>query len=168
MSGNAANRDRSNQRGDILAAYRLLSEIERLKSTKDAAEKQLNALTETLRLLVSSFPIDERNAFIRQLSEAGISNEVRRSTAEYHNNVVSIFRTAPLLEWSIPDIKKALHEHGTDINDKSLYNIINYLATTGRLQRVSRGRYVIKGLGAGLDIDNVRNDGTMRATEHDA
>jgi len=167
MSAIGKNRDRTNQRGDVLAAHRLLSEIERLKNTKDTAERQLSVLTETLELLVSALPIAERNTFIRRLDEFRISSQPKNRVSAIHDNVISIFSKTPLIGWSVPEVKKVLHEHGANIDLKALYNIINYLATTGRLQRVSRGRYVIKGLGASLDIDNVRNDGTMRATEHD-
>jgi hypothetical protein len=167
MNAVAVNHDRIDQRGDILAARRLLGEIERLRHTKDAAERQLGVLTETLELLLSAFPPTERGLFMRQLDALRISGQKTKKISDIHDNVISIFSRAPLLEWSIPEIKSALHDQGAQIDLKALYNVINYLATTGRLRRVSRGRYVIKGLGASLDIDNVRNDGTMWATEHD-
>jgi hypothetical protein len=167
MSQRAVNSDRAGQRGDFLAARRLLAEIERLKQTRDAAERQLDSLTETLELLVSAFPLAERNAFTHKLVELGVSGYQKRKLPDIRDNVISIFSRTPLLELSIPEIKAALGEQGAQIDLKALYNVINYLATTGRLRRVTRGRYVISGLGASLDIDNVREDGTMRTTEHD-
>jgi hypothetical protein len=167
MSHNAAHSDHANQRGDVLAARRLLAEIERLKHAKDTAERQLTSLTETLELLVSDFPAVERSIITQRLAALGISGYQKKKISDLRDNVISIFTRTPLLEMSIPEIKSALNEQGSQVDLKALYNVINYLATTGRLRRVTRGRYVINGLGASLDIDNVRDDGTHWATEHD-
>jgi hypothetical protein len=118
-------------------------------------------------LLLSSFSSEDRDTFAKRLNELRAHDRPGKRSYEIRDNVILLFSQTPLLEWSVPEIKSALDQEGAEVDLKVLYNVINYLATSGRLRRVSRGKYVINGLGASLDIDNVRNDGTMRTTEHD-
>ncbi|MBV8751626.1 MAG: hypothetical protein JO328_02065 [Hyphomicrobiales bacterium] len=155
------------------AAAHLWSEIERARGERNAADALLSRLAGALELLVDSLPSPEREEYRRRLDElrTGVGAPNIRG-GEVYSNVIELFRQAGPREWSVPEIQDALSRRGQPIDDaraaKAVYNTINYFAKTGRLQRISRGRYRVCDLGAALDVaDDIGDDGTTRMTEHD-
>jgi hypothetical protein len=167
MSASDQGQHRPEQRPDLRAALRILGEIERARGVKDTAEKQIESLSGALAIMVEAFPPSERDEFLRRLEEVQGRGPHKARITQVRDNVIAIFRQNNAKELTVPDIQEALTSNGAEPDLKSLYNTINYLATTGRLQRVARGKYMMKGVGAILDIDNVREDGTIRPSEND-
>ncbi len=156
----------------VLAAVRLWTEIERAKNERDAAAGLVNRLADTLELLLGSLPAGEQDEYRRRLDEVrGGGSSADSRGGEVYGNVIELFRRAGRKEWSIPEIQDALGEKGQALDPKTvkaIYNTINYFAKTGRLQRISRGRYLVRDLGAALDVaEEISDDGTTRTTEHD-
>jgi Fe2+ or Zn2+ uptake regulation protein len=80
--------------------------------------------------------------------------------------VIALFQKNQRAEWTVPDIQSELEKGGAAPEAKALYNALNYLAKSGRLRRVARGRYVVAHIGVEVDYDDF-DDGTTRLTEHD-
>jgi hypothetical protein len=125
-----------------------------------------------VELVIRSLPPSEQDEYRRRLDEvrgSGSSPDTRGG--EVYGNVIELFRRHGRREWSISEIQDALGERGQALDSKTvkaIYNTINYFAKTGRLQRISRGRYLVRDLGVGLDIaEDMGDDGTTRSTEHD-
>ena len=156
----------------VLAAVRLWTEIERARNERDAAAGLVSRLADTLELVIRSLPANERDEYQRRLDELrGSATSPDNRGGEVYGNVIELFRRHGSREWSIPEIQAALGEKGEALDSKTvkaIYNTINYFAKTGRLQRISRGRYLVRDLGAGLDVaEDIGDDGTTRPTEHD-
>jgi hypothetical protein len=49
-------------------------------------------------------------------------------------------------EWTAPKMATLLSAEGVSAKPKQIHNILNYLARTGRLRRVGRGRYLYMGV----------------------
>jgi len=66
----------------------------------------------------------------------------------------------------VPEIFDAL---GQPANTKALYNAIHYLAKTGRIERIARGKYVVRSWGVGFDAaEEIEGaDGPPHRSEHD-
>lgn len=143
------------------------TEIERARGERDAAEALVNRLAGTLELLIESLTPVERAEYERRRGELRNSPRPPRG-GEVYENVIELFRESGNREWTFQEIQSALHERGKSADPKSIYNLINYFTKTGRIQRIARGRYLVRGLGAGVHVaEDFGDDGTTRATEHD-
>jgi hypothetical protein len=162
------NRSEKDQRGTLRAALRLLGEIERAKSLKESAERQINSLAQALEGIILELPELDGIEFKKRLDEIYTPNQLKVKSGDINSNIIYLFKQGHNREWTIPEIHTEINKDGAQIDMKSLYNSVNYLAATGKLRRVSRGRYIISGIGASLDLDDFREDGTNRATEHDS
>lgn len=49
------------------------------------------------------------------------------------------------VQWSMPDIKQMIREHGIDAAPKDIYNAIGYLVRRGYVRRIGYGRYLVEG-----------------------
>ena len=145
-----------------------MAEIERAHEDRIAADNRGKKYSEALALLLDDLPFDERSAIQRRLDRVGSEVTVASGrTGEVHDNVVALFKGHSKREWSVPEIQAELTKSGEAADQKSLYNVINYLAKVGRLRRISRGQYLVLGIGAGMEAEGVSEDGTRRMTEHD-
>jgi hypothetical protein len=156
----------------VRAALQLWTEIERARNERDAASALVNRLANTLELLLDGLPAAERQRYEQRLAEIrGSEAEPDNRGGEVYNNVIELFRRAGPREWSIVEIQDALSDKEKPIDSKTIkaiYNTINYFVKTGRLQRIARGRFLIRDLGAALDVaEDVVDHGTTRMTEHD-
>ena len=146
----------------------LLAEFERARDERDAAQARMNQFADTIRLFIGNLSAEERTEFTRRFDDARRGSPARGG--ETYGNVVALFRRDQRPEWTLAEAKIALQQNGVKVEDKTLQNVFVYLANTGRLQRVSRGRYVVTGLGIGIESSDelARDDGTQRVSEHDA
>jgi hypothetical protein len=152
----------------VRAALHLMAEIERAYEDRTAADSRGRKYGEALALLLDDLPLNERVAIQRRLDRVAFApaSGAGRS-GEVHDNVVALFKGHTKREWSVPEIQAELTKAGEPVEPKALYNVINYLAKVGRLRRVSRGQYLVLGVGAGLEAAGLADDGTRRMTEHD-
>ena len=155
----------------VKAALQIWCEIERARGEKDAADALVNRLAGTLDLLLGALPEAERVEYRRRLDELQrATSEPDARGGEVYGSVIDLFRKTKRREWSIPDVQDALQKEGCSVEDpkvvKAIYNTLNYFAKTGRLERISRGRYRV--LGADLTVpEDIADYGTQRLTEHD-
>jgi hypothetical protein len=151
----------------VRAALHLMAEIERAHHERLAADTRVRKFGEALSLMLESLPQPERLEIQHRLDRVRSNAHTSGRSGEMHDNVVALFKHHSKREWSIPEIQAELTKDGGPVDSKALYNAVNYLAKTGRLRRVSRGQYLVLGIGAGLDVDGIAEDGTSRASEHD-
>jgi hypothetical protein len=144
----------------------LLTEAERVRSERDAADARLARFALTVRHVVDDLPVADKEKYLQQFEaiSSGVFEQSRGG--EVHGNVIALFKEVGPRQLSVSEVQTALEGKGTPANSKAIHNAINYLTKTGRLQRVSRGRYVSREFGAGLEIEGFDN-GTSRMTEHD-
>jgi hypothetical protein len=60
-------------------------------------------------------------------------------------NVIRLIDKRP--EWTAANLQRKLCERGHPVDAKTLSNCLNYLVKSGRLTRISRGRYAVAGFG---------------------
>jgi hypothetical protein len=152
----------------LRAALHLMAEIERAQEDRLAADTRGRKYSEALALLLDDLPANERSAIQRRLerTRSDVTAAPGR-VGEVHDNVVALFKAHAKREWSVPEIQAELTKSGEAADPKALYNVINYLAKVGRLRRISRGQYLVLGIGAGLETNDGADDGTRRMTEHE-
>jgi hypothetical protein len=146
------------------ALIHLFSEYERARTERDATENRLARFAETIQLLIAGLPQPNRDEFSRRFDEVRTGTQNRGGEA--FGNVIALFKHDRQKTWTIPEIQTALNKSNASSDSKAVYNAITYLARTGRLMRVSRGRYVITDLGTGIEMEDV-DHGTSHVTEHD-
>ena len=144
-----------------------LQEYHLARTARDEAEARLRNCSETLQILISTLPVDQKVEFEQRRLNLDGSGVIETRGGETFNNVVQLFARSRRREWSIPDVQAELTKSGFEAETKSVYNAVAYLARSGKLQRVSRGRYVVVGLGIGIDLDHDQYDGVSRLSEHD-
>jgi hypothetical protein len=156
----------------VRAALQLWTEIERARNERDAAAALVSRLAATLELLLDGLPAAARQEYQRRLDEirgSGVPADNRGG--EIYSNVIELFRRSGPREWSMAEIQDALGEKEKPVDPKTvkaIYNTINYFVKTGRIERVARGRFFVRELGASVDVvDDVVDHGTTRTTEHD-
>ena len=143
----------------------LLAEYKRVRDERDAATLRLAKFAENIRALARGMGEFDRASFERQLADLQGGHSIQNRGGDFFGKVVSIFSRQAGKEWSVPALFDLLKKQGDSPDQKALYNTINYLASTGRLRRVARGRYVLAN-GAAIEFE-APNDGTVRQSEHD-
>jgi hypothetical protein len=155
-------KDEDAQSSNLRVVLSLLSDIERARVVRESAEQQIKSLAETIATMARDLSPAERDKYLERMANVtGIHLHTSRG-GDVYEDVIRFFRENSGREWSARQVHEALTGSGPEPDMKSIYNIISYLAKTGRLQRVARGRYVIRGLGVGIEIEGVPDDGTVR------
>lgn len=147
----------------------LIRELQKARIERDAAETRMNHTAETIRVLIKGLPDAEKADYQRRLDEIRSGSTRQNRGGELFGNVIALFRRDRRPEWTVPKAQAALAQNGVQADAKALNNTFVYLANTGRLQRVSRGRYVVTGYGVGVETSDelTRDDGTQWVSEHD-
>jgi hypothetical protein len=109
----------------------------------EAREAELIRAIETLLPLVDA---DKRQSF--QIPDRSIQKFSHGTDA--FNKIVFLVQRYPDRQWTTPDLQEALEKEGIKAEVKQIYNILAYLQKDGRLQRVDRGKYRLRDIGAGL------------------
>ena len=122
------------------------AQITPIKSDAEAAPNPLaEKIVDAVRVLMSALPVDEQE---RVLGE--ISRSLRLIPASRAGEVLgAIVRLIPRREvFSVQDIKDRIkNERGIEASPKAVYNALSYLKSTGQVQRVGYGRYIVAGVG---------------------
>jgi hypothetical protein len=151
------------------ALNHLFSEYERARAERDAAEARLGRFSEVIALLIDSLPPADKAEYRRRFEELRQGSPPQRG-GEVYGNVIALFKKDIRPEWTIPDAQAALAQNGVSVDPKALYNAFTYLANTGRLQRVSRGHYIVTGLNVSIEYPEEIAGAPPRlhrVTEHD-
>ena len=150
------------------ALVHLFGEYERAREERDSAEARMGQFADLVDILINGLPAADQPRYRRRFDELRSGIAPQRG-GELYSNVIALFRRDRRLEWTVPEAQTALTQSGIQADSKALYNTFNYLANTGRLQRVSRGHYVVTGYGVGVETSDelTRDDGTQRISEHD-
>jgi len=151
-------------------AHRMLSHlIEGLRlarKDRDEAEARIKTLEADINDLLESASEKERAELRSILTRNQGVPHIASRFSDIPSNVIWLFAERKQSSWTAPEIQKALEEYGQPVDLKSVYNSLHYLAKTGRLQRISRGQYVVRDLGMGVEFE-VPEDGTKRMSEHE-
>ena len=142
-----------------------LAEYDRARADKLSAESRLAGINESIQGLITALSTDKRDDYQRRYAKVKVGSLVRGG--DTFGNVISLFQRFPNRSWTAPQVQEALRESGVEEEDaKAISNAIAYLAKSGRLQRISRGQYVMAGYNVGVEYDEA-HDGQSRLTEHD-
>jgi hypothetical protein len=152
--------------GAIRVVRNLLAEMEDARAQRDSAARRFESIGEAILMLLERLPADEADALFSQLEEVRNPSSRPKRGGEVFGNIISLFQRTAKAEWSVPEVQTALTNDGTEADPKAVQNVVNYLARTGRLIRIGRGRYIVRDLG--VEIDGEEHDfGTQRISEHD-
>ena len=109
-------------------------------------------LAETVRSLLALIPPANRLRYIQQLDELGATQVSSKGGAVLDNVVSILARKKGNEEVTSAELKEQLAESGPRHDPKAIDNVLGYLAKTGQIKRMSRGRYIISGLNLALDL----------------
>jgi hypothetical protein len=115
------------------------------KQTAAAADERGQELITAVTSVIALLPPDRRQDFRMRL-QALLGEEVPVSTkgSEVYDNVVDLLTRQPKREITTAEVKQQLSESRPHYDPKAVDNVLGYLAKSGKLQRVGRGRYRIR------------------------
>lgn len=131
---------------------------------KHPTSRTLDLLRETLEAMIddwrnTGYCSQSDKALIVALSEKIDPTERARVIGEFEHDLLSAGRKGtPVFDnvidllkinknWTSAKFRRELEKKGVHFEYKQLMNCINYLVKTGRLNRISRGHYVVSGIG---------------------
>jgi hypothetical protein len=131
--------------------FGLVKQAREMREAASSTEKEIQRKVRLARSIIESLPketmkkqFEEVSRLISLLSNDGRTSStfdlVRKHIAEKKHGHI---QSAELV--NAPEFQSL----GAD--PKAVYNTLNYLANRGQLRRVSRGRYLITGIGAGVE-----------------
>lgn len=97
--------------------------------------------------LIALLPADKRAKYV---PDAAVEPQHSARGSVAYDNIVRLFERSEPRSWTAPAIQIALKSEGVEMDLKPVHNVLNYLARSRRLQRISRGRYLVVGYGVGL------------------
>lgn len=121
------------------------------------AEAEKTQLIGLIRSLIGRLPKDEQGPYLRRLDSRAIARSTSIARAgETLNNVVQLFTEQPKPVWTAAEVQTAFTARFGPSEAKAIYNALNQLERTGRLRRVTRGRYLDTEHGIGIELDDDR------------
>ena len=145
-----------------------LTDLQELAEQEQQAREYLNDLEKRtaeieslIRKLCALLPEDKAAKYIDMLGHGPAPLEVDTNRGgDVFNNVVSlVFRNPnPEREWNSAQIRDELEKNGMEVDTKAILNVLSYLAKTGRMERISRGRYRALGgvmIECGFDLEEI-------------
>jgi hypothetical protein len=132
---------------DLEAAQEEVHEKRNELAIAEARARELSQLA--LRLIEVVTPSDRANHRHRVAALLQSSSGTSRGATVTYANVVQLFAKEPKREWSAPEAHAELVARGIPADAEQVHNVFQYLAKKGRLERVSRGRYIIR-VGSGV------------------
>ncbi|PRH88617.1 hypothetical protein C5L14_05125 [Labrys okinawensis] len=147
----------------------LADELRLARKSKVEAEVRISRLEDLIKSLLDNVSDSDRVRYLAELQGVQGASSSQNQLGELPNNVIQLFATKAASRLTVPEVQVALEKKlGGTVDLKALYNALNYLVRTGRLQRVARGQYAVEGTGVfGPEFDFLE-DGTHRTSEHDA
>jgi hypothetical protein len=120
-----------------------------LRKELAAAEARAAELLQLANGLVGMVLQDRRSPYMDELAQRRGAAQPNARAGATLNNVIELFRKDDEKRvWDAGEVQQALS--GAD--PKAVYNAISYLERSGRLKRISRGKYLITDLGLGIEI----------------
>jgi hypothetical protein len=134
-----------------VAIDRALAERESVEAATHASRDQTTALevrsaelADAIAKLIDLLPADRRAAYRRRATFLESERADARGKPVY-NNVVQLLSASQRRDWTAPEVRAELSERGIQSEPKQIHNVLNYLARTGQIKRVGRGRYLLMG-----------------------
>jgi len=140
-----------------------------LRASLAAVNQKAKDFAESARTLLALIPANKRLQYLARLDAAGATQVSARSSAVL-DNVVSILarkKTHDVEEVTSAELKEQLVDAGPHHDPKAIDNVLGYLAKTGQIRRISRGRYFITGLNLALDLGGQDFGAGIEAPEHE-
>lgn len=140
----------------IETALRDLAETQQggaaLRAQLASNNQRAKDLAESVRSLLALIEPASRLRYIQQLDELGATQVSSKGGAVLDNVVSILARKKGSEEVTSAELKEQLAENGPMHDPKAIDNVLGYLAKTGQIKRMSRGRYIISGLNLALDL----------------
>lgn len=130
---------------------RVQGEANEVRESLSALNQRARDLSDTVRTLLALIPADQRPQYIQRFETLGAPPAPVRGSAVL-GNVVSLLARKKDNEVTSAELKEQLADAGPRHDPKAIDNVLGYLAKTGQIRRVSRGRYFITGLNLALDL----------------
>lgn len=139
---------------DIAAARARAASLREQLSAEDVRCAELGAVVQGL---VSLLPAGRAEQYLRRLRELdAIPTVTGTKGGPAFNNVVQLLARQKqrdgVSEVTSTSVKEELVDKGPRHDAKEVDNVLSYLARTGQLQRISRGRYIIRDLNVALNF----------------
>ena len=145
-------------------------ELGRARQERDAASARVNRFCELIVVLIDSLPQEQQAAYRARFEEIR-SGFISPRGGKTFGQVFQLFKDRGAEPLTVTDVVKAISERAQEPADpKAVTNALNYLTSSGRLERVARGMYRVRDLGVGyVTAEEIpgADHGTTRATEHD-
>lgn len=132
---------------------RTLAQIRDLRKAMAVAQARANDVRALIDQLGRYLPSHEFARYQQRLYALQSPADLGRGTTTTYDNVVELFARCPPRHWSASEVHKELAAKGIPSDPNQIHNVFQYLARKGRLRRVSRGRYEVRGYGVGIDGD---------------
>jgi hypothetical protein len=134
---------------------RVSEELRRRRDRVGELEVRVENLSSLAEKLMAALPPGKRAIYQQRADFKRRSPRLKLGTPVY-GNIVQLFKESKQKVWSAPEVQGALDADGLTVDAQQIHNILSYLARRGVIERLSRGRYYIKGIGAGLEtIDDL-------------
>ena len=142
-----------------------LSDLERARACECHAQERLSAaeahvaeLTHLVQTLVAVLPQDRKSLYLQRLASIGAVKPITTRGGEVFDKVIDLFSRRPRKEWTASEVQAALAETGIRPDQKAVYNVLNYLARSGRLKRIGRGHYLVVDVGVTFQVGHDLDD----------
>jgi len=129
---------------------RVSEELRRRRDRVGEFEVRVENLSSLIEKLMAALPPEKRAIYQQRAEIKRRSTRLKLGTPVY-GNVVQLFKDSKQKIWSTPEVQSALNADGLSVDAQQIHNILSYLARRGVIKRVSRGRYYIDGIGAGVE-----------------
>jgi hypothetical protein len=123
-----------------------------LERTLAECEHAAGRVKDLLRLadaLIAVLPLDRRIAYAARTAAFRAIARPGRGSGAVNDNIIAIVTEKEQV--TAADVRNALMHKGMAVDQKQINNSLDYLARSGRLKRIGRGRYEIAGYGVGIE-----------------
>ncbi len=127
--------------------------VELAQQQLQAAQLSAAEFLSIARQLVKLVPDDCKDRYTQRIE--GLENQSDSSGRPKTElkTVERLLRQDVQREWTAIDIGTELRERGSNVEMKSISNTLQYMYKRGDLKRIGRGKYVVVGLGIGVESD---------------
>lgn len=131
--------------------FGLVKQAREMREAYLATEKEIQKKARLARSIIESLPKDAIKKQVEEVSRlvSLLANDGRTSTT--FDLVRKLIAEKKHGHIQSADLVKTPEFQSLGADPKTVYNTLNYLANRGQLRRVSRGRYLIVGVGAGFE-----------------
>jgi hypothetical protein len=130
---------------------RVQDDLAEVRETTNELNQRARDLSDTVKTLLPLIPPENRGHYLQRLEALGAPPAPVRGSAVL-GNVVNLLSKRKDNEVTSAELKEQLADAGPRHDPKAIDNVLGYLAKTGQIRRVSRGRYFITGLNLALDL----------------